>query len=253
MKEVRVVYGSLEFFYSCRLLEELASTVTSGNIFGCLRIWMCLLVSGGDLSLSFSQADYFQLRLGYSGQKLWLGCEDKLENVLDTSRIHFGWCWGVPSLSTYLVESKGGNSVLERREDRIVKMVRVLVHCDRFFLYRMRGSYVDGFMCQRKHLLISREPPSILISRSQTGTFSHSCLLWKCFLLEPWEGFSAEWRVYDVEGYASCFPASVGVLLQKWILMAPSCSMLRTVFSWDFRYYWDISGIYMGKPCNTQS
>ena len=54
----------------------------------------------------------------------------------------------------------------------------------------------------------------------------------------PWEGFSAEWRVYDVEGYASCLPASVGVLPQKWILMVPSCPMLRTVFSWDFRCHW---------------
>lgn len=47
--------------------------------------------------------------------------------------------------------------MLEKRELRIVKKVRVLVHSDRFFLYRMQWSYVDGLMCQRKHLLISWE------------------------------------------------------------------------------------------------
>lgn len=95
------------------------------------------------------------------------------------------------------------------------------------FLHRMRRSYVDGFMCQRKHLLISREHFSILICRSQTGTFvfcgnAFSESLEKDFLQS--EGFTMLKVMQVVSSQCRC-------VIAKWMLMIPSCPMLRVAFS----------------------
>lgn len=117
----------------------------------------------------------------------------------------------VPSLSNQSVESKGGNSVLEKREVGIVRKGRVFVHCDRFFLHGMRRSYVDGFMCQRKHLLMSRERFPILIRRSQTETF----VFCGNAFLESFEKDFLQSGGFTMSKLMQVVSASVGVLPQS--------------------------------------